>query len=435
MIVVGEFPKLSETFVISHITGLLDLGVDVTILAERMGDTDQWHDDVDNYKLTDRTLWYGLPVSLRTARDHLSSVSANIRHELTDLLEQASILKLPPPLDRLARALSDEQARTETKLRLFHAAEVLTGVRKSFDIVHCHFGHRGLFAAELKRMGVISGKIVVSFHGIDLTEHVAKKGIHVYETLKDHADLSLPVSNFFRERLLRLGMSPRRTHVHHVGIDCQKFSLRERRVVDGEPVRILSAGRLVPKKGIEYAIRAIGLLKERNASPRFHFDILGDGPEQPTLLRLVDKLKLQDQVTFHGACAHDQVRDHMNRSHLFIAPSVTAADGDMEGIPTTIMEAMASGMPVISTQHSGIPELIQDGETGLLCRERDFRQLADRIGFLLANPELWPELGRQGRRTVEADFNTRKQNAKVLNYYEELLTAEGADRADMRAVG
>jgi colanic acid/amylovoran biosynthesis glycosyltransferase len=106
----------------------------------------------------------------------------------------------------------------------------------------------------------------------------------------------------------------------------------------------------------------------------------------------------------------------------------------MEGIPTTIMEAMASGMPVITTDHSGISELVQDGVSGFLCRERDFEKLAERLRFLSQNRELWPEFGREGRKTVEAEFNIRVQNQRVLQRYRELLGLDGAQTILKKAV-
>lgn len=426
LVVTGEFPKLSETFVLNHITGLIDEGVDVTIFAERPGAADQWHADVDKYRLMERCLWYGMPNSLKPARDYLNENSKKIQREIGKLLEGATLVGMPPPLDALARTMVEEQVRTDVKLRLFHAAEVLNRAQKSFDVAHCHFGHRGLFAAELKRMGVLNSKIVVSFHGIDLTEHLRKEGVHVYDRLRDEADAILPISNFFRERLLKLGFSPRRTTVHHVGVDCSKFAFRPRTKAQGESIGLLTVGRLVPKKGVEFALRALGVLKQRGQLSQFHYDIIGDGPEREALVALCAKLGLNEAVTFHGGMDHGKIAEWMQQSDLFLAPSVTAANGDMEGIPTTIMEAMASGMPIVTTDHSGISELVQDSVSGFLCRERDFDKLADRLRFLSNNRELWPEFGREGRRTVEADFNIRSQNLRVIQRYNELL-GKGAE--------
>ena len=426
LVVTGEFPKLSETFVINHITGLIELGLDVTIFAEHRGGADQWHRDVDRYRLMDKVLWYGMPEALRSARDHLSRTSKEIQRNIRDLTERASIVGLPPPMDEVARQLMDEQARTDLKLRLFHAAEVLNNRGAPFDIAHCHFGHRGLFASELKKMGVLDAKIAVSFHGIDVTEHIRRKGIHVYDALKKQADLSLPISNFFRERLLKLGMSPQSTLVHHVGIDCDTFRFRPRVPNGRGQIRILTVGRLVPKKGVEYAIRAVDALVKDMPSREITYDIIGDGPEHSRLVKLAGELGLGDVITFHGSLPHDEISGWMAKSHIFLAPSVTGQDGDMEGIPTTIMEAMASGMPVVSTLHSGIPELVQDGETGLLCAERDYKALAEKLKLFCANPEIWPEFGSSARKVVEKDFNIAKQNARVVRYYDELTAGQAA---------
>ncbi len=423
LVVTGEFPKLSETFVVNHLSRLVATGVDLTIFAERRGGPDQWHADVDRYRLLDRCLWYGISPELQPARDYLCQSARTIEKELAGLLQACSVMNMPPPLDSLARQLMQEQARTDLKMRLFHAAEVLVASGKEFDVVHCHFGHRGLFAAQLKNMKVLTGEIVVSFHGIDMTEHVRRKGTHVYDDLKSHCARYLPISNFFRERLLRLGLSPRQTTVHHVGIDCDQFRFAPRAPVPGRPVRLLTVGRLVAKKGVEYAIRAFGTLDKRGLAAGLRYDIIGDGSERAALEKLTAELRIADRVTFHGSATHEEVAAMMGRSDIFLAPSVTAPDGDMEGIPTTIMEAMASGMPVISTRHSGIPELVKDKEAGLLCNERDFEALASAIHFLASNGELWPEFGRAGRNLVEREFNIAVQNARLIEIYNELRPA------------
>lgn len=423
LVVTGEFPKLTETFVLNHITGLLDHGVDVSIFYEKRGDGSQWHADVDKYRLFDRAICYGMPVRLQKARNHVSNVSRDVAGRLRHLLDRSSIVGLPPPLDELAFAVLDEQTRTDLKLRLFYAAEKLIDSGRPYDIVHCHFGHRGRFAAELKKMGAIDGKIAVTFHGIDMTQHVRTHGIHVYEQLKAECDALFPVSNHFREKLLRLGTSPNKTRVHHVGVDCHAFRYRGRAVRPDEPIRVLSVGRLIEKKGIEYAIRAFGVLKQREQIGRLRYDIVGDGPEREALEKLAGTLGLDGHVEFHGGVAHDAVARFMAKSHVFLAPSVTATNGDMEGIPTSIMEAMATGMPVLSTLHSGIPELVKDQQTGLLSPERDFKQLADNLWFLAQNDELWPEFGRAGREIVEKDFNIERQNERIIEFYSEMLGA------------
>jgi colanic acid/amylovoran biosynthesis glycosyltransferase len=269
-------------------------------------------------------------------------------------------------------------------------------------------------------MGVLDAKIAVSFHGIDLTEHIRRGGTSVYDKLLESGDLLLPISNFFRERLLKLGFSPRRTLVHHVGVDVDKFRFKPRTSAKDEVVRVLTVGRLVPKKGVDYALRAIGSLKKRGALNGFHYDIVGDGPEREALVKLTDKLELGKHVSFHGAQSHQQIAEWMQKSHILLAPSVTASNGDMEGIPTTIMEAMASGMPVVSTRHSGIAELVDDGVTGMLCPERDFEKIADALRFLQQNRELWAEFGKAGRKVVEQDFNIARQNDRLARLYRDL---------------
>ncbi|MGH6923307.1 MAG: glycosyltransferase [Propylenella sp.] len=426
LVVTGLFPKLTETFVVNHIAGLIENGVEVTILAERLGGPEEWHADVDKFGLVERCLWYGIPRSLENARSFLSRTSDDIRKEISGLLEATSVISVPPPFQDLAHALLDEQMRIAVKLRLFHAAQVLAGAGRSFDVVHCHFGHRGLLAADLARMGVLPGQIVVNFHGIDLTEHIRRHGLKVYDPLKPKCAMALPVSNLFRERLLHLGFSPAKTRVHHVGIDCARFRFAPRAAPSEGPVRLLTVGRLVEKKGLQFALRALAVHKERNPYSAVRYDIIGDGPDRKTLEQLAGKLAIADRVTFHGSMPHSEIDAWMRKAHIYVAPSVTAANGDMEGIPTTLMEAMASGLPVVASDHSGISELVSDKESGLLAPERNYKDLADRLQMLISNPEIWGEFGREGRAVVEREFNIRTQNARLVDWYRELVDARPA---------
>jgi colanic acid/amylovoran biosynthesis glycosyltransferase len=181
----------------------------------------------------------------------------------------------------------------------------------------------------------------------------------------------------------------------------------------------LTVGRLVEKKGLEYAVRAVALA--RRTCPNLRYEIIGDGPLRPALGELVDKLNLAPIVSLLGAADCDFVRRKMAATDLFMLPSVTANDGDQEGIPVSLMEAQACGLPVLSTRHSGIPELVADGESGFLVAERDVEALASRLTYLIEHPESWPRMGRAGRTIVESRFNIEALNRDLLQIYEHAI--------------
>jgi colanic acid/amylovoran biosynthesis glycosyltransferase len=237
--------------------------------------------------------------------------------------------------------------------------------------------------------------------------------------LFERGDWFLALSQSMRERLIELGCPDQKLSVHHLAVCCDQIEYRPRSIEPGETVRLICAARLVEKKGLSYAIRALARLRERKLDAELH--ILGEGPERPHLEKLVGELELGDRVTMRGEVSPPEVIREIERCHIFIHPSVTARDGDEEGTPTAILEAMASGMPVVATHHGGIAEQIEDGVSGFLVPERDSDGLAERLGELVRRPELWPRLGRNGRRRVEAEFDASKQNPALLELYNRLL--------------
>jgi colanic acid/amylovoran biosynthesis glycosyltransferase len=172
--------------------------------------------------------------------------------------------------------------------------------------------------------------------------------------------------------------------------------------------------RLVEIKGLEYSIQAIAALARPQASVRY--DIVGDGPERSKLESLIRRLELASVVNLHGAQPADVVQKLMARTHLFVLPSVNL-QGDQEGTPVTLMEAQASGIPVVATRTGGIPEVVRDGESGFLVADRDAEALAARLRFLIAHPEAWPEMGRRGRSHVEQQYDIRKLNRQLAELY------------------
>ncbi|NJK41757.1 MAG: colanic acid biosynthesis glycosyltransferase WcaL, partial [Acaryochloridaceae cyanobacterium SU_2_1] len=203
--------------------------------------------------------------------------------------------------------------------------------------------------------------------------------------------------------------------VHHMGIDCQAFPFIPRQLVNQEPVRIVTVARLVEKKGIEYGIRAIAILKQEQ--PNIQYEILGDGYLRESLQTLIAQLQLDDTVHLLGWKQQAEVIDILNKAHILLAPSVTGQKGDQEGIPVALMEAMAMGLPVVSTQYTGIPELIEDGVSGFLVPERDCDAIAHKLKKLIDHSQQWQQMGQAGRDYVEAHYNIHPLTKQLMELY------------------
>jgi len=403
---VGQFPALSETFILNQITGLIDRGHEVDIFASGKRNDPKVQPDVEKYGLLSRTYYRHMPTNkVWRVIKAIGLIVVNFYKNPLAILKSLNIFKYGK------KALS---------LELLYAA-ILFLDKGPYDIIHCHFGPNGNLAVLLKEIGVITGKVVTTFHGYDMSRYVRTQGNEVYNFLFEKGDLFLPISERWKEELIKMGCNEQKILVHRMGVDTDKFKFSQRKSHEGN-IRLLTVARLVEKKGVEYGIRAVARVLREN--PNIEYSIVGDGPLRNELETLIEKLGVGSQVKLLGWQEQDKIAELMDKADILLAPSVTSKDGDQEGIPVVIMEALAKGLPVLSTWHSGIPELVQDGKSGFLVPERDVDALAERLEYLIEHPEIWPEMGRAGRKFVEEHYNIDKLNDRLVEIYKKLLNGE-----------
>jgi colanic acid/amylovoran biosynthesis glycosyltransferase len=396
--VVGTFPLLSESFVLNQITGLIDRGHEVDIYAERRGARDEAHPDVLSYRLLERARFEEMPRSPLVRALRLPGRLAHARL----------------PARALARALDLGRHGLEAaSLRLVYAALPFVPGRR-YDAVHAHFGANGRRAALVRGLGLLAGPLVTSFHGVDITRYPGQHGADVYAPLFRSGELFLPISARWNDQLVALGCPRDRIVVHRMGVDCRRFVERGA-AGQRTRVRLLTVARLVEKKGIADALRALSRLLR--SGQRVEYAVAGDGPLRSPLEALARELALGPAVRFLGPVDHGGLPRLLAESDVFVAPSVSAGDGDEEGIPVSIMEAMAVGLPVVATTHSAIPELVEDGVSGWLAPERAVAALADRIGRLVGDPALRAAMGRAGAARVRAEFDVERLNDRLVALY------------------
>ena len=396
-----EFPALSQTFILNQITGMMDRGHEVDVYATRRARVEKTHTQVESYGLLNKTRFIS-----EVPRGYLERLTIAIGLGL-----RRGLWRRPAQVFR-AIALSDS-GRTGLSLRVLYQVLALAD-RPNYDVIHCQFGTLGLLALRLKRLGALDGVLVTSFRGFDVNRVLTKKP-SCYDELFRCGDLHLPVSRSLADRLMAAGCPPDRMKVVHSGIDCRRFRFSERRRDGEETIRVLGIGRFVRKKGWGDAIEAVAKAREGGCDIRF--SMVGDGELRHELEQKIAECRLEHSVALLGWCDHDEVARLLDESHILIAPSVTAADGDQEGIPNVLKEAMATGLPVLSTWHSGIPELVENGLSGYLVAERDVGALAERLISLCAHPERWGAMGRAGRKKIEAEFDTEQINSELERLY------------------
>lgn len=392
----SEFPVLSETPFLNQITGLVRRGHLVDIYADKPQPGVPAHSDIEKLGLLEKTR-YPIPLPAdgrwRAAIDILSSHRGGARRIL---------LRSMNPLLFWQRAWSLEQLRRT-------AAYLPT---RSYDVCYCAFGQDAVKAMRIRRAGALDGKMVVAFRGADTTKYVARRGRSTYAEVFRSGSLFLPVCEALARRVVAMGAPPEKVVVHHTGIDLKRWVFRPPRFDGAGHLQLLTIARLVEKKGIEYVLHAVRQLVDRGVDVRY--EIVGDGPLRGSLTKTCLELGIADRVQLAGWKTQDGVEASLARAHLLVAASVTAGNQDQEGIPNVLKEAMAVGIPVVATRHSGIPELVEDGVSGILVPERDSSALVARIHHLSTHPDQWAGLGVNGRAKIEREFDIERLNDRFI---------------------
>lgn len=295
--------------------------------------------------------------------------------------------------------------------------------RRGADLMHVYFGHTGVHL--LPFIECWNKPCVVSFHGADVS---MKTDIPDYMTKLRRMFEAVPLvfarSQSLADRLMQLGCPPERVRINRTGVPLSEFPFVARATPTDRGWRFFQASRLIPKKGLATAIRAFAVFHRQY--PDAQFVIAGKGPLQPQLEALVAQLGLADNVRFIGFVSQPMLVQLYATADVFLHPSETPPDQNQEGVPNSLLEAMSTGLPVIATNHGGIPEAVIHGKTGLLVGEGDFLALADAMQQLVASSELRFELGKNASASVAANFEQSEQTRQLESYYEEAILARGA---------
>ncbi len=300
--------------------------------------------------------------------------------------------------------------------------------KHNISLIHSHFGNRGFF--DIKLVKALGLKHITTFYGYDATLVPRSDGQWKtnYHKLFDSCDLILAEGPHMLETILNLGCPSEKVRIQRIGVDLNRIAFKERRMGEDGRARLLIAGSFIEKKGIPYAVQSIGMVYESHKN--ITVTIVGDATsvrqssreEKEKIVNLVKKYDLTGVTEFKGYLSYDELLEEALEAHIFISPSVVAADGDSEGgSPVAITEFSASGMPILSTYHCDIPEVVKHNESGVLSAERDVEALADNLITLIENPERWGPMGLVGRKHIEEKFNLHKQVKLLEPLYDDLL--------------
>jgi colanic acid/amylovoran biosynthesis glycosyltransferase len=286
--------------------------------------------------------------------------------------------------------------------------------RENAQLLHIYFGHIAVHLLPLIREW--QRTCVVSFHGADVMVDLEKPAYRAAtQQMLDAARLVLVRSQSLGQALTAVGCDETKIRVQRTGIPTAEIPFRQREWPRDGAWRFVQACRLIEKKGLATSLRAFAEFSK--AHPQATFTIAGEGPLREQLGDVARTLGLADRVSFTGFITQPELRELFYRSHIFLHPSETGADGNQEGVPNSMLEAMASGLPVFATSHGGIPEAITNGESGILVAERDVAALTRELLRAAAEPEDLSRIARSGARVVAENFERAAQTRRLEELY------------------
>jgi colanic acid/amylovoran biosynthesis glycosyltransferase len=297
----------------------------------------------------------------------------------------------------------------------------LTGVldRANAQLLHVYFGHIAVHLLPLIRAWPKPS--LVSFHGADVMVDLEKPAYRAAtQQMLEAVRLVLVRSESLGRALINLGCPAGKVRLQHTGIPVDDIPFRARDWPEKGAWKFVQACRLIEKKGLRVSLRAFAKFAARHLESTF--TIAGEGPLRNELGQLAAELGVADKVFFPGFISQTQLRELFYQSHIFLHPSEVGGDGNQEGIPNSMLEAMASGLPVFATEHGGIPEAIENGRSGILVKERDAEALALALLERIANPEGLAAIARNGAEVVRKRFEQSGQTRQLEDYYFEAMS-------------
>jgi colanic acid/amylovoran biosynthesis glycosyltransferase len=286
------------------------------------------------------------------------------------------------------------------------------------ELLHIYFGNNGVFWLPL--FANKEFPMIVSFHGADVAVGFrAPHGQRRLQQVFTAADLLLARSHSIRNAMIAAGCSQDKICIQRTGIPSSDFAYRTRTFpVDGR-FQVLQACRLIEKKGVDVTLRAFARFSR--SWPESRLVIAGDGPLVNSLQRLAQQLGIHSRVEFTGFLGKENLLERYYQSHLFIHPSESTTTGDTEGIPNSLLEAMATGLCCIATRHAGIPEAIVHLQNGILVDEHDFEGVHYWMDQLAERWQLAVDLGRHAAETISREFDSARQVQNLESIYLELI--------------
>jgi colanic acid/amylovoran biosynthesis glycosyltransferase len=286
------------------------------------------------------------------------------------------------------------------------------------EVIHCHFGYEALKLLQNVRVGI---PVIIHFHGYDASQMLRKKSYvkALNHEIERHRATVVYVSNKMKSNLTGSGVQLKKARLLRYGINLNRFTRAATNLGNSEKFHLLQVSSLAEKKGHEYVLRALNILNQKNfhLADRLRVTFTGSGSSFNYLKGLLGEFELEKVVEFVGDKSTTEVVALLNSANGFLHHSVTASNGDEEGIPNAIMEAMAMELPILSSFHAGIPELVENGVNGILCEERNVESIAQGIEQIMS----WPRIPAN-RIVIEEKYEYVKHNKLLEDIYRDVIS-------------
>jgi len=395
-IILDTFPNVSETFILNHITGLIDAGHEVKIFAGQRGIVDKIHPDVVRYRLMDKTIY--LPMQARGFGQLINLPSALMRmRDEPRLINSINIFRYGLGVLRL-RAL-------------FGARYC---IKEHIDVIHCHYGHIGWAFLCLK--GILGVPMVTSFHGNEFKTYYGWGGF-VYSRLFQQGDAIVANGLLERERLKRLGCPE--SKIVEIPEPLNDCSVKPREdILSERPVKILTVARLNKEKGVQYGLHAMANLRKRGYPVKY--TVVGDGPWREELENKAESLGINDIVEFTGWLDQREVYKYFAQSDIFVLASIENRKFvETQGL--VIQEAQIHGLGVVASNTGGVPQSVNHGEAGLLFEAGNAEDLTAKLQMLLDYPEVARGIAKAGMEYCKGRYSKSVTTSQMVALYNLLL--------------
>jgi len=390
---VNEFPSLSQIFVLNQIQSLIKSGREFDIYSFSRPDEDIVHEKVTEY---DMATYCRYITQADSYADGIPQVAQTVKNQ-------------PSTLPLLARLSYNQDSRAIGCLTTM----ISEGVK--YDRYHVHFGTIARHWAPLKEAteALASTPLIVSFYGYDATSR-PKANPGYYDEYRDAFDCLVTVCEDMKPNLTAWGFKEEKMTTVPLGVDTEYFSYFFKETGAGQ-IDALLVARFVEKKGVKYALEAVDYIRDE---VDINLRIIGDGPLRDEIEQTIEQRNLEDMVTIAGYQPLSEIKETLHSTDVLLAPCITPKSGDKSHMPAIILQAQAAGTPVISTYHSGIPETVDNGTTGLLVDQQDGKAMGSKLTYLLDNPDTYAEIAEEARTYVEREHSIEALSKRLRNLYQ-----------------